>query len=82
MQAQFNIFSEFKCPHPDGTFSHVDCHKFWHCTNGVAIEKECPANLIFEEHSGRENKGACVWPEESTRAECFAYDISAAVNVK
>lgn len=65
----------FKCPFSEGTFNHQNCNKFWHCTDGVAQEKDCPPSippLIFEEHPENEHHdGRCVWPEESTREECL-----------
>ncbi|XP_023242388.1 LOW QUALITY PROTEIN: uncharacterized protein LOC111640596 [Centruroides sculpturatus] len=50
--------SEVDCPHiadpsvclePNGLFPlPSDCHKFIHCSHGIAYIKDCPANLEFD----------------------------------
>ncbi|MFJ8677614.1 carbohydrate-binding module family 14 protein [Streptomyces sp. NPDC093589] len=61
----------FSCPAADGTFNHQDLNKFWHCSNGIAHEKQCAAAnppLVFQEDPrGAPHEGRCVWPWESDR---------------
>jgi hypothetical protein len=53
---------DFVCPQPDGTFYHEECTKFWHCSNNIPYEKDCPAGLHFVERPWP-LEGYCEWPE-------------------
>lgn len=54
----------YQCPHPSGTFRHADCSKFWHCSNGIPVEKQCPAGLHFVELEWP-LEGFCDFPENA-----------------
>ena len=53
--AQGNI-----CADGDGMYPHADCSKFWHCSNGIPYEKDCPAGLHWNDR-----RKECDWPEDS-----------------
>ncbi|XP_022257598.1 uncharacterized protein LOC106473456 [Limulus polyphemus] len=46
------------CPRNDGMFKNeFDCGSFWHCSNGIAYLKDCPADLHWSVEKER-----CEWP--------------------
>ena len=53
--------SDFDCPTSNGLFPNPkDCHTFYHCSNGYAYLKDCPANLEFNPVLL-----VCDWPEKA-----------------
>ena len=53
--------SSFDCPTSNGLFPNPkDCHSFYHCSNGHAYLKDCPANLEFNPVLL-----VCDWPENA-----------------
>ena len=51
----------FDCPTSNGLFPNpLDCHTFYHCSNGHAYLKDCPANLEFNPVLL-----VCDWPENA-----------------
>ncbi|KAF0294706.1 Chondroitin proteoglycan 2 [Amphibalanus amphitrite] len=53
--------SDFDCPTDNGLFPNpADCHTFYHCSNGHAYLKDCPANLEFNP-----TLLVCDWPEDA-----------------
>ncbi|MFF9015751.1 carbohydrate-binding module family 14 protein [Streptomyces sp. NPDC014870] len=53
--------ADFKCPTPSGLFPNPENPRgFYHCSNGYAYAKECPANLHFNP-----TLLVCDWPEHA-----------------
>lgn len=57
--------SDFVCPQSDGMFPHKQCTKFWHCSNCLAYEKDCPSNLYWNDA-----KQECDWPQNVPDSDC------------
>lgn len=50
VEIEVDQVNEFKCSSPDGFHRHpTNCNLFYHCANGRAYEKKCPAELYFNE---------------------------------
>ena len=61
--------SDFNCPYPSGLFPHEVCGKFWHCSNCIAYEKNCPANLVWDRLYQ-----TCNWPQDVDITDCTVAD--------
>jgi len=49
------------CDSPTGLFPHKQsCEKYFHCKDGAAVLRTCPANLHFNPHNF-----TCDWPENA-----------------
>jgi len=61
------------CPRRNGFYpfpASESCSKFYHCLEGTAYEKECPAAVIFDPEIG-----TCIQPDLSTRKDCSASTV-------
>lgn len=60
-----NTDSDFNCPYASGLFAHEVCGKFWHCSNCIAYEKNCPASLVWDRLYQ-----TCNWPDNVDTSDC------------
>jgi len=45
----------------NGTYTHPECSKFYHCAHGITHEKDCPPGLLWNG-----DVGVCDWPYNVT----------------
>jgi len=56
------VYSDYNCPEPDGFFADASqCDKYFHCTEGLALEKTCQDGLVFKP----DRPFPCVYPQEA-----------------